>query len=789
MPRASNCANPIFLKILNEWREEIREKNPENKVIQVMGKAITSLKQHSDPIPTPRDCQPLPYFGPWILQGLTERYECVRNGEPSASPPRPTKRKKAAEAPIANSDDADPPAKKPRGRPKKAQPLEDSFNTSSAGPSKKVVVIPKAVPRTAAPVSVLGWDPYARPGPSGPPPSQRTVSARDVRPPPGAMIPPPSTEFLFWYLDTENVRVQSRNQAAVVILDDCLVCYAIEFPGNCSAHPIARQLRSNKVAPRRPGEGQTLLAVMPEHLAASRERCTASIALAPPSRPTISRASSSSSLASNDDSLAELLREETRSKVGSIDPTRQRSQLPQVDRLRTQTSLLETTSEAASTSASNRNMGRTTSAPNAELFPDSPVPGPARTKPPAKVASTPRASAAGPSHLARTMSAPLPREVSFDEVQPMRTTNGISKKRKARMSSHIPPPPAIDQQLERHLDEEAGIHVASDDASSEDTFQLPFTPLVLPANSYEVIFILDTREVKSTKNREYIETGLRRLGVPVDKRALEIGDMCWIGRDRVTGAEYVLDYIIERKRIDDLVGSIKDGRFHEQKFRLKQSGIGRLYYLVEEYTANCVHGSMDKAVFTALSSAQIVDGFFVKETRDIEDTIEYLAGLHHTIVSHYSGKPLHVIPDDAIHRHSHMALIARLRDGQPDTPFHTSYSAFRELNKSNTTTLRDAFAQMLLCIRGMSAEKVATILEHYDTPRRLWDAFRDAERIEEEDRAEEEVRTAEGGKGRRKKSQVISARHMLTRLPANGRREIKQALAEQVYDLFMSEQY
>ena len=34
-----------------------------------------------------------------------------------------------------------------------------------------------------------------------------------------------------------------------------------------------------------------------------------------------------------------------------------------------------------------------------------------------------------------------------------------------------------------------------------------------------------------------------------------------------TEREMVLDYIIERKRMDDLVGSIIDGRFHEQKVR------------------------------------------------------------------------------------------------------------------------------------------------------------------------------------------------------------------------------
>ena len=37
--------------------------------------------------------------------------------------------------------------------------------------------------------------------------------------------------------------------------------------------------------------------------------------------------------------------------------------------------------------------------------------------------------------------------------------------------------------------------------------------------------------------------------------------------ERPQGRELVLDYIIERKRMDDLVGSCIDGRFKEQKVR------------------------------------------------------------------------------------------------------------------------------------------------------------------------------------------------------------------------------
>jgi len=112
------------------------------------------------------------------------------------------------------------------------------------------------------------------------------------------------------------------------------------------------------------------------------------------------------------------------------------------------------------------------------------------------------------------------------------------------------------------------------------------------------------------------------------------------------------------------------------------------------------------------------------------------------------------------------------------------------LNKSGAFTLKEVFAYMLLCIRGMSAEKVANVLEHYDTPRKLWEAFRHAEQVEARERELELMQLEnEKKRGRRKKSQVIPAKQMLTRLAANGRRQIKGALAEQIYDLFMSEEY
>lgn len=154
------------------------------------------------------------------------------------------------------------------------------------------------------------------------------------------------------------------------------------------------------------------------------------------------------------------------------------------------------------------------------------------------------------------------------------------------------------------------------------------------------------------------------------------------------------------------------------------------------------------------------------------------------------GQELRVIPDNIVKRHSHIALTTQLQNAYPDVTYHTTYAAFRELNKAGAFTLRDVFARTLLCIRGMSAEKVANVLEHYDTPRKLWEAFRNAEEVEARERERELIQLEnENKRGRRKKSQVVPARQMLTRLSANGRRQIKAALAEQVYDLSMSEEY
>jgi hypothetical protein len=107
-------------------------------------------------------------------------------------------------------------------------------------------------------------------------------------------------------------------------------------------------------------------------------------------------------------------------------------------------------------------------------------------------------------------------------------------------------------------------------AASTASSTLPtFTPRVLKAGSFEIVLVLDAREVRRKNDRDYIASKLAEKGVRVLTRNLELGDVIWVARSNSKftseNEDVVLDYVLERKRMDDLVCSIKDGRFREQK--------------------------------------------------------------------------------------------------------------------------------------------------------------------------------------------------------------------------------
>ncbi|CAG8507983.1 11387_t:CDS:2, partial [Racocetra persica] len=288
-------------------------------------------------------------------------------------------------------------------------------------------------------------------------------------------------------------------------------------------------------------------------------------------------------------------------------------------------------------------------------------------------------------------------------------------------------------------------------SSTSSTVLNNFSPIVWESGTFEIILVLDTREVKLKKDRDYIKDTLQEKGVPISVRNLELGDVIWVARKNTTSPmeELALDYILERKRMDDLVGSIKDGRFREQKFRLSKSGASQIIYLIEDYNLEEVAEFGIDAIKTALSSIQMLNGYFLKRTATIDQSIDYLVRMTRMLKAMYENTTLYAIPDNMIYRSTFLDMKKNLATLHPDRTYLVTYSSYSDLNsKSKPLTLRDTFVRMLMTIRGISVDKAAEIIKNYPTPRKLVEEF---DSLTNEDDKRKMIMNACSGIIRRKK--------------------------------------
>ncbi|PRP78321.1 endonuclease [Planoprotostelium fungivorum] len=209
-------------------------------------------------------------------------------------------------------------------------------------------------------------------------------------------------------------------------------------------------------------------------------------------------------------------------------------------------------------------------------------------------------------------------------------------------------------------------------------------------------------ELKGVFNCEYTlhldvsktSTGLKKLDVKVEKRSLELGDFMWIARSPDGGEEeIVLNYIVERKKMEDLAASVEDGRYKEQKFRLKKCGVTNIIYLAEGLnTTDARYAGFEHA----LLKTQCVDNFFIHRSTSEEDTANYLAGM----TSH---------------------LQSNITKGKTQHMTNLTFSEFSSAaSKSKNLSVRDVLTKQLMQLVGISAGKAVEITDRYGTPALLY---------------------------------------------------------------------
>ena len=240
----------------------------------------------------------------------------------------------------------------------------------------------------------------------------------------------------------------------------------------------------------------------------------------------------------------------------------------------------------------------------------------------------------------------------------------------------------------------------------------------------EVILFVDNREKRNQSDGNYLFDRLLKSGLRVELKSLPLGDFVWVLRvyNNVEDQEeklapsqietkkkkkkavslfsdYLLDFIVERKTADDLAASIMDGRYEEQKYRLKGCGLNNVIYLVEGSP-----GQYCKIPESVLKKAQIhtqiFHNFNVMRLPTIQESLRWLTEMTSETICRIA-KMKQQIPD------FDTRIVNTLID----------YKQFCvESGKHSNMTVQQIFARQLRAVKGLGIENCASTVRVFKTP-------------------------------------------------------------------------
>lgn len=131
-----------------------------------------------------------------------------------------------------------------------------------------------------------------------------------------------------------------------------------------------------------------------------------------------------------------------------------------------------------------------------------------------------------------------------------------------------------------------------------------------------VSIIIDTREQRLYER-------MKDSSYTIEQKALDIGDIHLVHEG--------VCVILERKTFADFAASLKDGRYKEQKYRLKESGL-RVAYLLEEVPSvpdlvshtHTIYGLQPSAFITSMIHTMFRDGFPILMASSMDETVQWI---------------------------------------------------------------------------------------------------------------------------------------------------------------------
>jgi ERCC4-type nuclease len=222
--------------------------------------------------------------------------------------------------------------------------------------------------------------------------------------------------------------------------------------------------------------------------------------------------------------------------------------------------------------------------------------------------------------------------------------------------------------------------------------------------------VVDERETALYEKIEHmVNTEGNAIGtIQLSKKVIPLGDIL------IQTDEEITVTIIERKSLQDLLSSVKDGRYEEQSYRLSySSGLPQhnILYVIEGMFSQLRTLLEKKTVYSCMTSLNMFKGFSVYRTCTIQETAEMILWMACKMERDLQkGKMLFYqsTPGETP------------QQNQPITPY---CSVVKKVKKENVTP--ENIAEIILCqIPGISSNTAVAVMKQFHTFSNLIDAVR-----------------------------------------------------------------
>ena len=237
-----------------------------------------------------------------------------------------------------------------------------------------------------------------------------------------------------------------------------------------------------------------------------------------------------------------------------------------------------------------------------------------------------------------------------------------------------------------------------------------------------MILNIDNREPKEIIDYLNFFNETSKNKIIINVTTLDLGDYVFYDEKKEKNI-----LIIERKSLNDLESSIKDGRYNEQSFRLNNNELENhnIFYLIEGSIINYKNKAFKNTLYSSLFSLSYFKGFSVYNSLNMRETAEIIYAFSSKMMrekdknGYYEIKNNNNSNNSNIYNNNLYDLSNNNSNVSNNIDLETNYAQVIKSTKKENITQDNINIIMLMQIPGVSFQTANTIMREYKTIKNL----------------------------------------------------------------------